>query len=64
MPYRVSLAKLDRNAEATVLSMSPRRIKKRSGPRTDHWGTPDFTSDTFECSPFTITVWLRPVRKE
>ena len=38
---RVSSAKLETNAVATSLSMSPMSTRNKSGPRTDPCGTPD-----------------------
>ena len=43
LPARVSSANDERKAFLTLASMSPMRTRKRRGPRTDPWGTPERT---------------------
>ena len=38
--------------------------KKRSGPKTEPYGTPDVTGTSGEHSPSSTTAWVRPHRKE
>ena len=61
-PTLVSSAKDDRKASATSLSMSPMRTRKRSGPRTEPWGTPETTGLGVDFLPFITTVWVLLVR--
>ena len=39
-------------------------IRNQSDPRTEPWGTPEFTGTSVVCSSSKTTVWLRPIRKE
>ena len=38
--------------------------KKRSGPRTEPWGTPEVTLTSSDDSPSSTTVWVRPIRND
>ena len=38
-------------------------IRKRIGPRTVPWGTPDVTGALLDISPSSTTVWVQSVRK-
>ena len=52
------------SADLVYLGMSFMKTRKRSGPRTDPWGTPLVTETASEDSPSTTTLWVRPVRKD
>ena len=38
--------------------------RKRSGPSTDPWGTPEVTGTSFEDSPSNTTVWVCPIKND
>ena len=40
------------------------KIRKRIGPKTDPWGTPDKTGTGSEAWPSKTTRWLRPESHE
>ena len=64
-PTLVSSAKLDTNdGEETFWSMSPISTRNKMGPKTDPWGTPDFTGAGSDGTPSTSTVCFRFVKKE
>ena len=50
--------------DATVLSMSPMRTRKSSGPNTDPRGYPEVTGLGLDFFPSTSTDWTRFVKKE
>ena len=60
----MSSANDDKNDDATVLSMSPMRTRKSSGPNTDPCGTPEVTGLVWDFFPSTITDWTLLVKKE
>ena len=62
-PTRVSSAKLDRKEVTMSLSISPMRMRKRRGPKTDPCGTPDSAGLGWDFFPFTRMHWRRPLRK-
>ena len=38
--------------------------RKRSGPSTEHWGTPEVTFTSSDDSPSSTKVWVRPIRND
>ena len=38
-------------------------IRKKSGPKIDHWGTPASTGDQEDAWPFKRTRWYLPLKK-
>ena len=38
--------------------------RKRSGPSTEPWGTPEVTLTSSDDSPSSTTVWVRPIRND
>ena len=48
---------------STTLGRLEIYIRKRSGPRTVPWGTPESTASSLEWQPSIITLWVLDVRK-
>ena len=48
--------------ECSVKSLM--KIRKSSGPNTEPWGTPDFTSAASDISPFTTTLCVHPSKND
>ena len=60
----VSSAKDDSREWKMLLSVSWIIIRKRSGPSTDPWGTPEIASVTSDKVQLTDTLCNLPVRKD
>ena len=62
--YRTQSSANRRTEDLILSGKSLLKIRKRIGPKTDPWGTPDKTGTGSEAWPSKTTCWLRPESHE